>query len=102
MTDTPETKRTPEEKLDEVVEILRRMDGRDRLRMVGGTIRSVIAFIPVIILVWSTWYLAAHGTQLIQQITEATIKSTMKGSGSSVGSDTLQQLLQSINGVKVK
>lgn len=100
MTDTPEPKKTMEEKLDDIVAILHRMDRRDRMRMIGSTVRSLIGLIPLILLLWSTWYLIAHGEEFIQRITEQTVKNTI---GISTGkAPSLQDLLQQLKGVNVK
>lgn len=99
MTDTPAPKRTPEEAVEEILAILHRMDRRDRARMVGSVIRSVIGLIPLLLLLWSTWFLIVHGQEFIQQITEQTVKNTI-GVGTSAPS--LDKLLQQLQGINVK
>lgn len=100
MTDTPEPKKTPEEKMDELLAILHRMDRRDRARMIGSTIRSIIGLIPLVLLLWSSWYLLYHGEEFIQRITEQTVKNTI---GISTGkTPSIQDLLKDLGGVKVK
>ena len=44
------------------------MDRRDRWRTVGGFFRSLIAIIPVILLLWSAWYFVQHGAELMKMI----------------------------------
>lgn len=85
--------------MEDILAILHRMDRRDRMRMIGSTIRSVIGLIPVLLLLWSTWFLLAHGQEFIQQITEQTVKNTI-GVGASAPS--LDGLLKQLKGVNVK
>ncbi len=47
---------------------LEKMDKRDRLRTVGGFFRSIINIIPVILLLWSSWYFYKHGPEIINMI----------------------------------
>jgi hypothetical protein len=64
-----------EDKLDEIIAHLRTMDARDRLRTWGGFVRSLIAIIPVIFLLWSVWYFAAHGTEFMKMIADTAASS---------------------------
>jgi succinate dehydrogenase/fumarate reductase cytochrome b subunit len=59
---------TTEQKIDEVVEILRQMNHRDRLRMWGSTFHSILGLIPIIIFIGSAWYVYNFGDELLQQI----------------------------------
>ncbi len=59
-----------EAKVDEIIEILKRMDRRDKLRTVGGFFRAIIALIPIILLLWSAWYFAGHGTEVMKMISD--------------------------------
>lgn len=99
----PTEKKTIEERLEEISAILHRMDKRDRLRMIGSTIHSLIAIIPLLLLLWSTWYLYMHGTEFIEMITKQTIQQ-MTGFGGSATADPsrLQQLLDQLQGVQVR
>ena len=81
---------TNDQKLDLIVGYLQKMDKRDRLRMVGGTIRGFISIIPIAFIVWSGWYFYAHGTEIIKQITEQTTKSMM-GQQNAAGQSLLEQ-----------
>lgn len=65
---TPPT--TTDEKLDQIVEYLHRMDRRDRLRTWGGFLHGLFSLIPVLILLWSVWYFYEHGDELLQKITK--------------------------------
>ncbi len=74
--ETPDT--SVEAQLGEILEHLRRMDARDKLRMWGGFFRSIIALIPIILLVWSAWYFAQHGTEIMKTIADTAASSAAK------------------------
>ena len=80
-----------ENKLDRVVEILEMMNRRDRARTLAGFFRGLVSLIPLIILLWSTWYFYAHGADLIKMISSEAAKqaaaATQKNSG-----DLMKQL----------
>jgi len=59
----------PQDKLDRIIELLDRMNRRDKLRTIGGFIRGVFSMIPIIIVVFFTWYSIKYGDQLLQKIT---------------------------------
>ena len=60
---------TPQEQqLQEILTILRAMNTRDRLRTWGGFARGCIAIIPIILVVWSAWYMVEHGQELLTSI----------------------------------
>ena len=58
-----------EEKLDLIIEYLRRNDRRERWRVIGGTIRSIISILPILLVLWFAWYLQWHGKELLQNLT---------------------------------
>lgn len=64
-----------EQKLDLIVAYLHRMDRRDHWRTIGGFFHGLITLIPIIIFLLSAWYFLLHGTQIIQQITDMSVKS---------------------------
>ena len=57
-------------KLDAIVEILHRLDKRDRMRTMLSTFKTILTLIPVIVFLASAAYLYFYGEDLIQQITE--------------------------------
>jgi len=65
---------TTEEKLEEILLHLRRMDRRDRLRTIGGFFKGLITMIPVIILIGSVWYAYKYGDQLLEKIAQQAAK----------------------------
>ena len=58
-----------ESKLDEIVEHLRRLDRRDRMRTIGGAIRSVISLCWIVLLLWSSWYFIVNWPTIMKEIT---------------------------------
>ena len=75
----PKTAPTPdtsvEAQLGEILEHLRRMDARDRLRTWGGFVRGIIAIIPLILLLWSAWYFVEHGAEMMKMIADTAASS---------------------------
>jgi uncharacterized membrane protein len=65
-TSAPDT--SVEAKLDTMIDILEKMNTRDRLRTWGGFIRGILALIPLILFVWSAWYFVNHGEELMKMI----------------------------------
>ncbi len=61
---------TIENKLDEIIEHLRKLDARDRLRTWGGLLKTLITIIPIILLLWSTWYFITHGQELMKMLSD--------------------------------
>ncbi len=91
--DAPPVGLTHEEKLDLIVHYLHQMNSRDRLRTVGGFFKTLIGFIPIIIVVWSTWYFYKHGAEVMEQITKEAVKQSAEYSQESL-MDQLEQYIQ--------
>ncbi|MFA7681733.1 MAG: hypothetical protein WCX61_01760 [Candidatus Peribacteraceae bacterium] len=68
------TPTSTEEKLEEILLHLRRLDKRDRLRTFGGFFKGLISLIPIIVLVWSLWYMYQYGDQLLEKISASAAK----------------------------
>jgi len=66
---------TVEDQLGEILEHLRRMDARDRLRTWGGFVRGIIAIVPLILLLWSAWYFVEHGAEMMKMIADTAASS---------------------------
>jgi len=66
----PVTATPVEEKLDEIVLHLKRLDRRDRMRTIGGFIRGFLALIPLLLLLWSVWYFVQHGDEIMKKIAD--------------------------------
>lgn len=71
---TSPAKTTTDEKLQQIVQHLERMDKRDRLRTYGGFVRSILGLIPLAILLGTVWYGYNHADDLLQKITEQAAK----------------------------
>jgi len=82
---------TTEEKLDQIVAILDRMNRRDRLRTIGGFIRGVFNLIPVVIVVFFTWYTIKYGDQLLQKITSMAAEQAGKVAQQNAVSDFMEE-----------
>ena len=67
---------TTDDRLDLILLHLERMDRRDRLRTIGGFFKTLITFIPIIILVWSTWYFVAHMDEIMKKFAEQVTNQT--------------------------
>ncbi|MEQ1849814.1 MAG: hypothetical protein ABL890_04455 [Candidatus Peribacteraceae bacterium] len=67
-----------EEKMDQILLHLKKIDDRDRLRMIGGTVRFFISLIPIIILVWSVWYTIVNGPELMKALSEQAASAAAK------------------------
>ncbi len=93
-----------EDTLEEIRLILHRMDRRDHWRTVWGTVRAMIALVPMFFFVASMWYVYAYGDQLIEQIAGAaaskaasmTTGKVMGSSGTGVG-DIQEYIRQKLN-----
>lgn len=90
--ETPPT--SIEEKMEEILVHLRRMDARDKLRTWGGFIRGIIALVPLILLLWSAWYFMEHGAELMKQVADTAASSAAqytKGQGQSMVDELMKQ-----------
>ncbi|HCI03737.1 TPA: hypothetical protein DE059_02305 [Candidatus Peribacteria bacterium] len=62
------------DKLDEIIEHLRNIDKRDRLRTIGGFFKGLISLIPIIVLLGSIWWAFKYGDQLLEKIAQQAAK----------------------------
>jgi hypothetical protein len=69
---------TVEEKLEEMLVHMRKMDKRDRVRLWGGFVRSIISLIPLVLFLWSGWYFIQHGPELMKQVADVAASSAAK------------------------
>ena len=81
------------ERLDQMNVHLQNLDRRDRLRMVGSSIRSLISLGMLVFVIWSSVYLLYHMQDIIKIVTEETAKATMQY-GKSGSVDLMKQLEQ--------
>lgn len=88
-TTSPEDAETPESieaKLDRVLEYLHRMERRDRTRMIGSTIHSMIWFVSIIFVFWSSYYFLKNAPELMGTMTKQMMEQSM-GIGGSATTD---------------
>ncbi|TSD00515.1 MAG: hypothetical protein Greene101449_125 [Candidatus Peregrinibacteria bacterium Greene1014_49] len=86
--------------LTEILEVLHRMDKRDRLRTWGGFFKSLLHLIPLILILWSTWFAYAHWDELLKEISKAAAESSaavMQSQGSDF-SKQMQEQMQKLMG----
>ncbi len=72
-----EPKQTVEDKLDEIILYLHRMERRDRARMIGSYIHGMIWLASILLLFWSTWYFIVHMPEMIEQMTNQMIQGSL-------------------------
>lgn len=87
---------TTEEKLDVIIEYLHHLDRRDRMRMIGGTIRGIVSLIPVIFFIAGMWYLYMYGDELMAKIARQAAEQAAEVTKQ--GSETFMQQFQEIIG----
>jgi hypothetical protein len=68
---------TVEDKLDEIVAYLHRMERRDRARMIGSYIHGTVWLGFTLFIIWSTWYFVANMPQMIEEMTNQMINRSM-------------------------
>jgi hypothetical protein len=76
----PSTSRqlTTDDRLDVIITFLHRMDRRDRLRTIGGSVRGMLSLIPMLLFLWSAWYLYEHGDELLTKIAQESAKQAVQ------------------------
>jgi hypothetical protein len=84
-----------EQRLDAMLAILRKMDARDKWRMVGSSVRSVISLIPIVIFAISTLYFYWYGEDLIKMIITETTQQTLEAT-SQGGNAALESILKNL------
>ncbi len=94
-----EPKQSMEDKLDEIIGYLHRLERRDRARMIGSYIHGMVWLAFTLFIIWSTWYFVAHMPQMIEQMTNQMIQGSMGGGAESQDTQSLvEQLQQYLNG----
>ena len=90
MDTAPQT--TVEEKLEEILVHMRKMDKRDRVRMCGGFLRSMISFASLALFIWSGWYFVKHGPEIMKQIAD-TAASSAAAYTKNQGQDVVEKMM---------
>ncbi len=91
-----EPKQTIEEKLDEIIGYLHRLERRDRARMIGSYIHGMIWLAFTLFIVWSSWYFVAHMPEMIEQMTNQMIQGSMGINSGSTSSEDAQSLMEQL------
>jgi hypothetical protein len=65
---------TDSQTLEQILVHLERMDRRDRLRTVGGFVRTIISLVPMVIFLASMWYVYKHTDELITKVSQEAAK----------------------------
>ena len=79
------------DRLEQIELQIRHLDSRDRMRMIGGTIRSLINVGFLIFAIWTSWYLLTNMDEIIRTMaTEAAKQSQQMMKGGS--EDLLKQM----------
>ncbi len=94
----PSAPAAADSQLTEILELLRRMDKRDRLRTWGGFFRSILHLIPLIIIIWSSWYAFANWETLLKEVSKAAAEQSaaiMQKQGNGI-SKQLQEQMQKL------
>lgn len=66
-----------DDKLDEILQCLQRMDRRDRLRSIGGILRGLIQLLPIALILGSAWYFYGHSDEILRKIAKTAAEQTM-------------------------
>ena len=83
--------KTVEEKLDVMIWHLERMDRRDKMRMWGGLLHSLLTIIPMVFFAWSTWYLYTHFEEIMATMMRQSAQNAAEVTGQSY-EDILKQI----------
>ena len=86
-----ETPKTVEGKLDVIILHLERMDRRDRARMWGSYVHSLLTLIPMLFFIWSTWYFYAHFDDIMGMMMQQTAQKAANATGQGYD-DVLKQI----------
>lgn len=89
---------TVDDKLDAIIEELRKINKRERWRMVGGSLRSIIGLLPIIIMLAGAWYAFEYSDQILEKISAAAAKQaaaiTQYNPTTMVDTSSIQDLLK--------
>jgi hypothetical protein len=83
-------------KLDEIILHLKRIDRRDRMRMIGNFVHSLFSFAWIAIVIWSGWYFFQNSAEIMKSITNQAAASAAEYTKQQ-GSGLLDQLNKQYN-----
>lgn len=80
MTDIPPQyqNRGIEERLDKILAHMEKTERRERMRTVGGYVRTTIAILPIVVFLLTAWYAYSNATELLQKITAEAARQSIK------------------------
>ena len=94
----PPTQQNIDEKLDRVLVYLARMDRRDRIRMWGGFLHTLLTVVPLILFLVSSWYVYANFVVIMTEFTHRAAENAASATGQRYD-DALRQI-QKAFGIK--
>ena len=80
-------------RLDEITLHVQRMDRRDRIRMIGSTVRNCINLGILLVMILGSVYIMQHITDVIKAIGQEAARQTVEMSKSG-SSDLMQQMFK--------
>jgi hypothetical protein len=102
--DAPEERKTVSiddigRSVQEIAVTLQRMERRDRVRTWGSMVRSTLSLLPLLIFLWSLYYVYKNGEALLQQIIRETVNQTASFAPDSQGNifQELERFFQQSN-----
>lgn len=87
-------KQPPQDKLDTIIHYLEQMNRRDRLRTYGGLVRSILGFIPLVLLLGSLWYVYAHTEEFLRTISQEAARAAAEYSNGGEFMKNLQNMMK--------
>lgn len=93
MTDKEPRKLTGDEKLEQILYHLERLDRRDQWRTYGALIHTIMSFIPMLLLLGSLWYLYHNADRLLQQVASQAARQAA-AAATQQGGDWMKQFQQ--------
>jgi hypothetical protein len=89
---TPQTtsRQTVEDKLDDILAYMHRFERRDRIRTFNATMHALFSIVPMLMFIYGSWYLYAHGAELMKTLSEQAARSAAEYSQDSM-SNFIQQ-----------
>ena len=83
--------------MDVIILHLARMDRRDRMRLWGGYVHSLLTIIPMVFFIWSTWYLYAHFDEIMGTMMQQAAGRAADSTGQSYD-EVLRQIREAFGG----
>ena len=77
-----------EEKLNNILDTLERLDRRDRWRTIGGFIKGALGLVPLGIFLWFLWYGVTYSDQLLQKLISMTAQEVNKSTQQNISTAT--------------